>query len=248
MHNLTVYLAEIKPPRLAKIIAIIDSLGGKATTSEIIDAGVRAGVPGIAKWGVGSTLGRAKGRVANLPDGWSVLPRGAAYARETGWYHKDDTGTSPQPRLSAPSNTQQRTRVFIGHGHSSLWRELKDFIEDRLDLKVEEFNTISVVGLSNKERLLALLDSCSLGLLVLTAEDEQRDGTWNPRINVVHEAGLFQGRHGYRRAVVMLEEGCEGFSNNAGVGEIRFPKQRIDATFEQVRRHLEEEQLIGPNA
>ena len=65
------------------------------------------------------------------------------------------------------------------------------------------------------------------------------------RMNVVHEAGLFQGRLGFTRAVVMLEEGCEQFSNIEGLGQIRFPHGNIAAAFEEVRRVLEREGLIA---
>jgi predicted nucleotide-binding protein len=40
-------------------------------------------------------------------------------------------------------------------------------------------------------------------------------------MNVVHEAGLFQGRLGFTRAIIMLEEGCEEFSNIEGLGQLR---------------------------
>jgi predicted nucleotide-binding protein len=43
-------------------------------------------------------------------------------------------------------------------------------------------------------------------------------------MNVVHEAGLFQGRLGFERAIILLEEGCKSFSNIEGLGQIRFPK------------------------
>lgn len=228
VNSLTVFLSEARPSRLAKLIAIIEYLGGKASTSEIISAGVEAGVPRISQWGVGTVLGKARGRVTNLPNGWSVLPRGVAYAKESGWGGHVFIDNTLDQKLVADRPSEIITKVFVGHGHSLLWRELKDFLEKRLHLQVEEFNTVSVVGLSNKERLLHLLDKCQIGLLVMTAEDEQKDGAWNPRLNVVHEAGLFQGRHGYRRAVVILEEGCEGFSNNAGVGEIRFQRSRLE--------------------
>jgi predicted nucleotide-binding protein len=66
-------------------------------------------------------------------------------------------------------------------------------------------------------------------------------------MNVVHEAGLFQGRLGFSRAIVMLEEGCEQFSNIEGLGQIRFPQGNISAVFEEVRRVLEREGLIEPN-
>ena len=36
-------------------------------------------------------------------------------------------------------------------------------------------------------------------------EDEHKDGSVHPRENVIHEAGLFQGRLGFPRAIVLLE-------------------------------------------
>jgi predicted nucleotide-binding protein len=81
--------------------------------------------------------------------------------------------------------------------------------------------------------------------LVLTAEDETVDGKVQARMNVVHEAGLFQGRLGFERAIVMLEEGCEEFSNIAGLGQIRFPKNNLKAAFHDVQLVLEREGLVG---
>jgi predicted nucleotide-binding protein len=65
------------------------------------------------------------------------------------------------------------------------------------------------------------------------------------RLNVVHEVGLFQGRLGFRRAIIMLEEGCEQFSNIVGLGQIRFPHNNIEAAFEQVRQVLEREGVVS---
>jgi predicted nucleotide-binding protein len=63
------------------------------------------------------------------------------------------------------------------------------------------------------------------------------------RENVVHEIGLFQGRLGFGRAIILLEEGCEEFSNIQGLGQIRFPKGNIGAKFEDIRAVLEREGL-----
>ena len=54
-----------------------------------------------------------------------------------------------------------------------------------------------------------MLDGAAIAFLVLTAEDERADGKLQARMNVVHEVGLFQGRLGFSRAIVMLEEGSE---------------------------------------
>jgi hypothetical protein len=140
------------------------------------------------------------------------------------------------------------TNIFIGHGKSSLWRELKDFIEDRLALFVDEFNSVPVAGIPTSTRLSDLLSAAAFAFLLMTGEDEQLDGKVRARKNVVHEAGLFQGHLGFDRAIVLLEEGCEEFSNIHGLGQIRFPKGNIAAKFDDIRAVLEREGLLSPPA
>jgi predicted nucleotide-binding protein len=135
-------------------------------------------------------------------------------------------------------------RVFIGHGHSEAWRDLKDFIQDRLKLPWDEFNRESTAGLSGKERLEAMLDAASFAFLVMTAEDEHADSTKHARENVIHEAGLFQGRLGFRRAIILLEHGCAEFSNVAGIQQIRFSRGNIREVYEEIRRVLEREGIL----
>ena len=139
------------------------------------------------------------------------------------------------------------TNVFIGHGRSPVWRDLKDFLQDRVKLPWDEFNRVPVAGVTNIARLSEMLDAAAIGFLVMTAEDEMADGAIQARMNVIHEAGLFQGRLGFSKAIVMLEEGCEQFSNIEGLGLICFPRGNISAVFEEVRRVLEREGLIEPN-
>ena len=65
----------------------------------------------------------------------------------------------------------------------------------------------------------------------MTAEDEHSDGTTHARENVVHEAGLFQGKLGFSKAIILLEEGCKEFSNIEGLGQIRFPTRKHKSGF-----------------
>jgi predicted nucleotide-binding protein len=136
------------------------------------------------------------------------------------------------------------TNVFIGHGRSPAWRELKDFVKDRVRLPYDEFNRVPVAGVTNIARLSEMLDAAAIAFLVLTAEDERADGEMQARMNVIHEVGLFQGRLGFGRAIVVLEEGCSEFTNIQGLGQIRFPSGRISAAFEEIRQVLEREGLI----
>ncbi len=136
------------------------------------------------------------------------------------------------------------TNVFIGHGRSSIWKDLKDFIQDRMHLPWDEFNRVPVAGFTNIARLSKMLDEAAIAFLIMTAEDELVDGRQCARQNVIHEAGLFQGRLGFERAIILLEDGCEEFSNVQGLGQIRFPKENISAVFEDIRRVLEREGLV----
>ncbi len=142
------------------------------------------------------------------------------------------------------SSINKAERIFIGHGRSLLWKDLKDFLQDRLKLSWDEFNREPVAGNATTERLQAMLDNCCFAFLVLTAEDEHKDKSVHARENVIHEAGLFQGHLGFKKAIILLEEGCKEFSNIIGLGQIRFPKGNISAVFEEIRRVLEREKIL----
>jgi predicted nucleotide-binding protein len=149
-----------------------------------------------------------------------------------------------------PSELQERrksnaagTTIFIGHGGSPIWRELKDFLEDRLQLPVDEFNSVAVAGIPTVTRLEEMLDAAAFAFLVMTAEDPLPHDKFHARLNVIHEAGLFQGKLGFRKAIILLEDGCAEFSNIHGLNEIRFPKGNISAKFEEIRAVLEREGL-----
>jgi hypothetical protein len=146
--------------------------------------------------------------------------------------------------LSITQTPLSGKRIFIGHGRSPLWRELKDLIADRLGLPWDEFNREAVAGYSTVERLQAMMQQAAFALLVMTGEEEHADASIHARPNVIHEVGLFQGRLGLPRAIVLLEDGCSEFSNIIGLSQIRFPRGDIGARFEEVRRVLEREGLL----
>jgi predicted nucleotide-binding protein len=142
------------------------------------------------------------------------------------------------------ATAQLGSRVFIGHGGSPQWHELKDYVQDQLGVPVDEFNRVPTAGYSTIARLSEMLDSAAMAFLVMTAEDETPDGGYRARQNVIHEVGLFQGRLGFDKAIVMVEEGCEDFSNIHGLTQIRYPKGNISAKFHEIRAVLEREELV----
>ena len=153
--------------------------------------------------------------------------------------------SSDVPQERAVQNAKPRgTKIFIGHGGSPVWYQLKDFIANTLKVPCDEFNATPSAGLTIAERLEQMLGDAAFAFLVLTAEDEGPDGSMQARMNVVHEAGLFQGRLGFKQAIVLLEEGCEKFSNIDGLVHIAFPAGKIKYIFEEVRGVLHREGLV----
>ena len=152
-----------------------------------------------------------------------------------------DSAAELLKEMSALSNC---ARVFVGHGRSPAWRDLKDFLKERLGLDWEEFDRQPVAGQSIKDRLEDMLKNANFAFLVFTSEDEHSDGSRHARENVIHEAGLFQGRLGFAKAIILLEDGCQEFSNLSGLLQIRFPKGNILAKSEEIRRVLEREGLL----
>lgn len=137
------------------------------------------------------------------------------------------------PEMSVPRRIPP-PNIFIGHGRSDQWRQLKDHLQDQHEYKVEAYESGARAGHAVRDILDELMQSASFAILVMTGEDETADGALRARQNVVHETGLFQGRLGFSRAVVLEEEGVETFSNLAGIQTIRFSKDRIRETFGDV--------------
>ncbi len=124
--------------------------------------------------------------------------------------------------------------IFIGHGKSKLWRDLKDHLQDKHNYEIEAYEVGARAGHAIRDILESMLLESSFAILVLTAEDEMSDGTFHARQNVIHETGLFQGCLGFSRAIILLEEGAEEFSNIHGIEQIRFSKGNIKETFGDV--------------
>lgn len=144
----------------------------------------------------------------------------------------------------AGSTVRSGTKVFIGHGRSQEWRKLKDYLSDTLYLDCDEFNRVPIAGVTNIDRLNAMLDDAVIAIVVMTAEDEVEGGPTRARENVIHEAGLFQGRLGFEKTILLSESGCNIFSNIDGLGRIEFSHENIGETFERVRAVLVREGVI----
>jgi predicted nucleotide-binding protein len=155
---------------------------------------------------------------------------------ETFEKHLNESRVPPPPEPEQPKPV-----IFIGHGRSQQWRDLKDHLHDKHGYQVEAYEIGARAGHAIRDILEDMLTKSSFALLVMTAEDEASDGTLRARQNVIHEIGLFQGRLGFSRSIVLLEEETEEFSNIQGIDQIRFSKNNIKETFGDVLATLRRE-------
>ncbi len=128
--------------------------------------------------------------------------------------------------------------IWMIHGRSQDWRIVAECIENGLGLRVAEFERELTAGLSVIERVWRMLESVCFAIAVMSAEDRQPDGTVRTRQNVVHEIGLAQGRLGRDKALVLVEEGVDSFSNIDGMIEVRYEPGDIRGALGRVQDRI----------
>lgn len=136
---------------------------------------------------------------------------------------------------------EKEPTIFLGHGRSAQWRDLKDHLHDKHGYQIEAYEVGARAGHTIRDILEEMLEKSSFAILVMTGEDRDENGILHARDNVVHELGLFQGRLGFARAITLLEEGTEEFSNLYGIQQIRYSKGNIKETFGEILATLRRE-------
>ncbi len=145
------------------------------------------------------------------------------------------------PLPPEPEKAVIKPKIFIGHGNSQQWRDLKDHLHEQHDYEIIAYETGSRASHTIRDIITDMLKSSSFAILVMTGEDQLEDGRIMARQNVIHEIGLFQGHLGFSKAIVLKEENTEEFSNIAGVHQIRYSKGNIKETFGDVLSVLRRE-------
>jgi len=152
---------------------------------------------------------------------------------------------SELPKRIPPDPSPPPLTVFVGHGGSSQWRDLKDHLHEQHGYTIEAYEIGARAGHAIRDILVEMLTISSFAILVMTAEDETAEGGFRARQNVIHEIGLFQGRLGFSRAIVLVEEGTEVFSNLQGIQQLRYSKGNIKETYGDILATLRRE--FGPS-
>jgi predicted nucleotide-binding protein len=156
----------------------------------------------------------------------------------------DHTEAAIAASVEKPNLFEGKPCIFIGHGRSPLWARLKLFLQEDLGLRTECYESESRVGESIVPILEGMLEKADFAVLILTAEDETASGSMRARQNVIHEVGLFQSKLGFKRAILLKQEGVEDFTNIAGLQYIPFPDNNIEQSFYLLQRTLKKEGLL----
>lgn len=130
--------------------------------------------------------------------------------------------------------------IFISHGGSHLWKDVARYIEKEFSI-----NTLVLQERPNKgrtviEKLEDETEDCDFAIIVMTAEDEQKDGGLRARQNVIHEIGFCQGAFGRNKVLVLKQKGLESFSNISGIVYEEFVADNIKSTFSKIQQEIEE--------
>jgi predicted nucleotide-binding protein len=143
------------------------------------------------------------------------------------------------PRIQRPP--PEPATIFIGHGHSRAWKDLKALLDEQLGYRVEAYETGARAGHTIRDHIESMPSKSSFAILVTTAEDTWQEGTSRTREQVIHDVGLFQGRLGFDRAIVAIENGVEPFSHLQGIHQLQFRRGNIREIYGEVLATLRRE-------
>lgn len=123
--------------------------------------------------------------------------------------------------LVGPMNT---LKVFLTHSsHNNMWREVQDRLLSLRTRTVEvvEFNSDLPYGQSAFQRIEEAAEGVNLAVILMTRDNDAGD----PRLNVVHETGYFQGKLGRERTLLLIEKGVtRDLSNIHGLQGFEFDR------------------------
>jgi predicted nucleotide-binding protein len=153
---------------------------------------------------------------------------------------EDAADNFKMPVEEAPRET---VHIFLGHGgQDKEWLELLHDLQSQHELSVEAFETGARSGHSIRDILQGFLGNNTFAIVIFSKADELADGGFVPRQNVVHEAGLFQGRLGFSRVLMLVEKGAQLFSNIDGVQYVEYTagnmKGSVGAILATLRREF----------
>ena len=135
-------------------------------------------------------------------------------------------------------------RVFLVHESKRDWQAVRRFIVNECKLPVFELSMANVDENSLAEIMEEQLPRCSFAVCVLSTGASPGGLGENADQDLVHQAGILQGRYGFKRVAILAEESCKTFTNIAGLIRLDFPPGQVETTFFELERMFQREGLI----
>jgi hypothetical protein len=129
--------------------------------------------------------------------------------------------------------------IFIGHGRSALWRDLKDHLHEKHKFEIQAYETDDRSSSYTFQNVENMVRDSSFAILILTCEDEMTNGSFRARQNVIHELGYSQAKLGRKNTLVLVEEDVDWPSNIQGIDHFYFSKGNIKEVFGDIIAALE---------
>jgi predicted nucleotide-binding protein len=138
----------------------------------------------------------------------------------------DESPATParqEEALTAESSTEDKTAVFVVHGHSEVFKEqVARFFDTATDLEPIILHEQANSGRTIIEKFEDYAGKAAFAVVLLTADDEggirgSAERGLRARQNVVFELGFFIAALGRSRVAVLYEEGVELPSDMSGV-------------------------------
>jgi sugar/nucleoside kinase (ribokinase family) len=139
---------------------------------------------------------------------------------------------------------QPAARVFLVHEGKRDWRVVRNFIVSKCKLEVFELSLADINENTLAEIMEEQLPRCSFGVCVLSPRTPPAGAAADADQDLVHQAGILQGRYGFKRVAILAEQGCQTFSNIAGLIHLNFPPGQVETTFFELERMFQREGLI----
>lgn len=125
--------------------------------------------------------------------------------------------------------------IFLAHGKNDAWREVADYIEQKLAHEAVPYAGSLEPGRADISRLETLTEECAFAIIMLTADEDNL----RTRAKVLHEIGFCQGTFGRENVLVMKEEGAEEFAEFGGVIYVPFSSGNIKAAFQRIQAEID---------
>ncbi|MFG2674505.1 carbohydrate kinase family protein [Streptomyces sp. NPDC048445] len=160
---------------------------------------------------------------------------GASALGRDGFLQSAETLTGPGARPTA---------VLVAHDGGAQWQTLRQFLVEDCHLTVHALSVEHASGPEYARLMREQLARSGFAVCVLSATRLMGGGSRRAGEDTVHQVGIFQGYYGFGRVAILAEEGCEPFSNNAGLIRLDYGPDRIHSTFLELERMLIREGIL----